>query len=85
MTQPDLFEPVKVPKAGTQHHKLLLAFQRGERLTIWNAMTEYGCGALHQRCGELKRNGWPIQRREIKTESGARVAEFWMEVGNGGC
>lgn len=80
MTQPDLFEPVKVPKAGTQCHRLLLAMQEGVRLTIWNAMNDYGCGALHQRVNDLKALGWPIKRREITSEGGARLAEFWMDA-----
>jgi hypothetical protein len=70
-------EAVRVPEAGTQCGDLLRAMQRGERLTIWNAMTEYGCGALHQRINELRSMGWPVQRREIVT-NGKRVAEFFM-------
>jgi hypothetical protein len=69
---------VEPPKAGTQHHKLLTAMQAGVKLTIWNAMVDYGCGALHQRIKELRDIGWPINRREI-TVNGKRVAEFWME------
>lgn len=69
----------QIPEAGTQCRTLLSAMQRGEKLTIWNAMTNYKVGALHQRIGELKDMGWPIKREEIKTESGRRVAQFWME------
>jgi hypothetical protein len=72
-----VMDVVKVPAASTQCGKLLRAMQRGVRLTIWNAMTEYGVGALHQRCNELRSMGWPIQRREIVT-NGKRVAEFFM-------
>ena len=68
----------RLPKEGTQHHKLLMAMKNGVRLTIWNAMTEYGCGALHQRIKELKERGWPVMRR-MKDVGGTHVAEFWME------
>lgn len=78
MTQAELelVAPCRVPKEGTQHHKLLRAMQAGVRLTIWNAMNDYGCGALHQRIKELREAGWPIQRRVLP---GTNVAEFWME------
>lgn len=76
MTQTDLFS-VRIPPASSQCGKLLRAMQSGERLTIWNAMVEYGCGALHQRMRDLKKMGWPVQREEV-TRGGKRVAEFWM-------
>ena len=78
MTQLELVAPCRVPKDGTQHKKLLLAMQSGVRLTIWNAMTEYGCGALHQRIKELRDMGWPIKRQMIDV-GGTQVAQFWME------
>ena len=77
MTQAELAF-CKVPAQGTQHHKLLLAFQRGIRVTIWNAMTEYGIGALHQRVKELRDMGWPVQRAMV-AKNGKQIAEFWME------
>lgn len=51
--------------------------QAGKRLTIWNAMMDHRCGALHQRMNDLKDLGWPIQRRLIKV-NGKQVAEFWL-------
>jgi hypothetical protein len=47
------------PKVGTQAHMLLMAFYRGERLSVLTAIQKYGVYALSQRCGELKRLGWP--------------------------
>lgn len=75
--QPDLL--CRPPLSGTQKHTLLLAFKSGKRLTIWNAMVEFGCGALHQRVKELRDLGWPIQRRMISV-NGKQVAEFWMDA-----
>lgn len=74
---------VRVPTKGSQCYRLLKAMQEGERLTIWNAMVDYGCGALHQRMNELRSMGWPIQRREV-TKQGKRVAEFFMGSAGGG-
>lgn len=77
MTQLDLLAPCRVPERGTQCYRLLEAMKSGTRLTIWNAMVDYGCGALHQRMRDLKDLGWPIQRQEV-TKNGKRVAEFWL-------
>ncbi len=79
MTQLELIAPCRLPERGTQCYELLMAMQQGVRLTIWNAMAEYHCGALHQRINDLKDLGWPINRREVKTGNGKRVAEFWMD------
>lgn len=75
MTQLDLLAPCRVPQRGTQAYELLMAMQAGKRLTIWNAMMDHHCGALHQRMNDLKALGWPIRRRLI-TVNGKQVAEF---------
>ena len=81
MTQSDLCfdDPCRVPASNTQNGMLIRAFQRGEKLTIWEAMFRYGIGALHQRVKELRDKGWPIRRAEV-LKNGKRVAEFWMEI-----
>jgi hypothetical protein len=66
----------KVPKEGTQHHKLLLAFQRGESLTTLEAALQYGVMALSQRCGDLRRMGWPIISETVETANGAKVSRY---------
>jgi hypothetical protein len=74
--QPDLL--CRAPRTGTQKHKLLLAFQRGESLTTLEAALKYGVMALSQRCGELIRMGWPIQSETVETDGGAHVSRYWM-------
>ncbi len=71
------FTECRVPSEDSQCGVLLRAMKKGERLTIWSAM-RLGCGALHQRIGELKRMGWPVQRAVV-SKNGKRVAEFWLE------
>jgi hypothetical protein len=53
--------------------------KNGKRLTVAVALAEHGCYALSQRCGELRRMGWPIMDRFITTNGGARVKEYWLE------
>jgi len=71
-------KPCVVPPAESQCGQILRALERGERLTVARAMTDYGVYALSQRCGELKRMGWPVQSRMIEVPSGKRVAEYWL-------
>lgn len=66
------------PAAGTQLKTLLQALQRGEKLTVAQALTQYGCYALSQRMGDLKRMGWPVLTETITTKSGKRIAEYRM-------
>ena len=52
--------------------------KRGEQLTVAEAMSRYGVFALSQRCGELIRQGHPVNVEMIKVQSGKRVAQYSM-------
>jgi hypothetical protein len=79
VTQLDLIAECRLPERGTQCYELLMAMQRGVRLTVAKALTQYGVYALSQRVGDLKHKyGWPIQSRMVKVGS-ATVAEYWLE------
>lgn len=79
MTQLDLIAECVVPPKGGQCYELLMAMKMGERLTVAKALSQHGCYALSQRCGELRRwYGWPIQSRFIDTPGGAKVKEYWL-------
>lgn len=75
MTQLELISPCRVPKDGTQHYKLLLAFKRGEVLTVGDALLKYRVYALSQRVGDLKKMGWPIEAERVE---GADHFRYWM-------
>lgn len=72
----DFVDAVKVPAADTQLGILIRAFKRGERLTVAESLTRYQIYALSQRCGELKRMGWPVIGETIATEGGAHVKRY---------
>lgn len=77
----DLMERPRVgplPKAGTQEYALLHAFKLGKRFTVLTAIQELGIFALSQRCGALKRMGWPVMSRTIAVGS-KHVSEYWMD------
>jgi hypothetical protein len=80
VTQLDLLAPTRVPERGTQCYELLVALQRGERLTVAKAMMHHSVYALSQRMGELKRKyGWPIRSRMVDLGH-THVAEYWLEL-----
>lgn len=72
------FTRCQVPEAGTQNRTILEALKRGERLTVMEALTRYGVFALSQRCGELRRMGWPIQSEMRTLANAKRVAVYSM-------
>lgn len=55
---------------------LQAALDRGEVLTVASALAAYGVYALSQRMGELRREGYPVERAMIALPSGKRVAEY---------
>lgn len=61
----------------TQLEQLAEALDRGERLTVAEALTRYGIYALSQRCGDLFRMGYPVESRTIETPSGKHVSEYF--------
>lgn len=69
-----------VPEKGTQCRMLLDAFQRKEYLTVADSLTKYGIYALSQRCGELRRMGWPINSHMKTLPNGKRIAVYSMEA-----
>ena len=60
----------------TQAEILMDAFERGERLTVAEALGKYGIYALSQRAGELVRIGYPVTIRTVKTPSGKHISEY---------
>jgi hypothetical protein len=65
----------------TQCEQLLEAMKRGEQLTVAEAMARYGVYALSQRCGELIRQGHPVNVEMITVKSGKRVAKYSIPRG----
>ena len=62
-----------------QRMQILRYLEQGNTLTVAEALSKFGCYALSQRCGELRRAGHPVESRMISTQSGKRVAEYRYE------
>jgi hypothetical protein len=61
-----------------QHDTLLAALRRGECLTVAVALSQYGCYALSQRIGELKRTHPEIETEMVRTATGKRIARYFI-------
>lgn len=69
---------VRVPEADTVAGRILRYLQSGGTLTPLEALRLFDCLSLSQRCGELKRQGWPIISELVKVGSGKKVARYSM-------
>ena len=60
----------------SQLEMLKQALDRGESLTVAEALTQYGIYALSQRIGQLDRGGYPTEHEMITLPSGKRVCRY---------
>ena len=60
----------------SQHAQLLKYLRTGGTLTPLQALEQFGCLALSQRMGELRREGHPIVSEIIRLSNGKRVAQY---------
>lgn len=61
----------------TQHYNLINHFlTRSGGLTVLTAIRRYGIYALSQRCGELRRMGFPIKDEWVTLSNGKRIKEY---------
>jgi hypothetical protein len=47
-------------------------------LTVVEAITYIGCYALSQRCGDLRREGFPIKDKWITTNTGTKIKQYYL-------
>lgn len=74
----DFPKPVRVPEDFTQQGKILRYLRNGGSLTPLEALEKFGCLSLSQRCGELRRAGWPIVAHLVKVGENKKVARYSM-------
>ena len=72
MTQPELEFGHSRPTQANQ----ILGYLRRAGVTPIDALNLFGCFRLAARVCELRKAGWPITERKIKTTTGKRVAEY---------
>ena len=51
-------------------------FDKGQSLTVLTAMQKFGIYALSQRCGELERSEYRLNREWVRLPSGKKVVSY---------
>ena len=69
------------PLTQTQEGRILLWLRSGCVLTPLEALQRFGCFRLGARIYDLRRAGYKIDRKMIRTAGGKTVAEYRMENG----
>jgi hypothetical protein len=64
----------------SQRLQVLRYLAQGNTLTVAEALHKFGCYALSQRCGELRKAGWPVESQMIETETGKRIAQYSIKA-----
>jgi hypothetical protein len=77
------YEAPRMPALSKQQALVLAYLETGRTLTVGEALEQLGVYALSQRCGELRRLGWPIQSEMVTTSTGKRIARYSLERSNG--
>ncbi len=66
-------------KHATQCDRLRRHFDAGRSITVFQAL-RMGICALSQRCGDLRREGYPVDGQMVTTRGGARVKRYRKEA-----
>jgi hypothetical protein len=69
--------PVKV-EGNEQNGRILAHLKQGRTLTSLEALEWFKCFRLASRIHDLKKDGYDVQKRMIKTASGKSVAEYYL-------
>lgn len=65
--------------AESQNKRILAYLQKGNRLTQLEALYKFGCFRLTSRIADLRKICPDIKRDSITTDSGKRVAQYYIE------
>ena len=68
----------------TQFRNILAALKTGEKITALDALNRWGCFQLPARIFDMKRAGYRIITRMVKTRNGKRIARYEMPKTEGG-
>lgn len=67
------------PKAGTQNYMILMWMRKHGAITPIDALNDCRCFRLSERCRELEKLGWKLERGWFKTAGGARVRTYRLK------
>lgn len=64
----------------TQTANILRHLQSGRSINPLESLRLYGCFRLGARIWDLRKEGFEIQRKMVKTPTGKSVASYWLEA-----
>ena len=65
----------------TQTAMILRDLSKGRRITAMDALAAYQCFRLAARILDIRRKGYPIETRMIRSQYGKIVAEYSLQQG----
>lgn len=66
------------PIGSKQCQQVLSHLQSGKPITALEALNLYGIFRLASRIHDLKKNGIAIQSREIETDNGKKISQYFL-------
>ena len=69
---------MNIDSSASQERMILEALKNGESLTPLEALKRFGCLRLGARIWDLKRKGHKVKKNIVKTDSGKRVAQYFI-------
>ncbi len=67
-------------KKKSQVERIAQALQQGDRLTGLDILNRFGALNYKGRISDLRRLGLPIKTDMVKTQSGKRIAEYYLQT-----
>ena len=64
----------------SQNKMIKAHLEKGLTITAWQALDFYDCFRLASRISDLKKSGYPVDKRMIELPNGKRVAEYFKVV-----
>lgn len=69
---------MNIDSSASQERMILEALKNGESLTPLESLKRFGCLRLGARIWDLKRKGHDVKKNIVKTDSGKRVAQYFI-------
>jgi len=64
----------------SQNKMIKAHLEKGLTITAWQALDFYDCFRLASRISDLKKSGYPVDKRMIELPNGKRIAEYFKVV-----
>ena len=64
----------------SQTKQIQMFLDQGKTLTSMEALTKFRCFRLASRINDLKKAGYPVDKRMVEIDSGKKVAQYFKVV-----